>query len=527
MIFQVECLLLRLNEHSTPMKLYQISDLLRRRIDSRDILFNENCGNHQDNKLKELFEGFVSGKFKTDEEAANALFGKGADYPYYFEVKSRMREQLLKNLFHLNYNSGKFEYYSVRNLECELALQQAKILLGNGQKENAIWLLKRTLKIAESFHFTSIIRECCKMLKNQMVYSGDVKKYEEYRKRWLELEEIERAEYEAEDLLNDIRVRGQKSVKEVKESLELAHMAYKRVAELRYKYDTPFLIKIYSFLANSYFMRTTQWKKSIELADEIEENAKKFPDKYAAIKVKSIHVSKLYALIMLGRIEEGLEYVEDVIEGYRGDELSYFIILEDYYLLCMRAFDYEKALEIVEMATSSKYFEIVPGISRERWEIYKEYALFFADRISENDISMVNYFPEYSKDKMGFNLQILILQILILIRDGRDDKLYRHIENLRYYEIRQISKSDSRRAQYFLRLISLLSRFELDYEKCKANQNRYFNLLKKFPEKNQPYTEVEIVPYEVLWKTVMALLKKRQNDPDHGKISLPEMHSEA
>jgi hypothetical protein len=509
------------------MKLYQIADLLRRRIDNKDVLFNENSVSHADGKLQEFFEGYITGEFKTDEEAANTLFGKGADYPYYFEIKSKMRDQLLKNLFHLNYNTGKFEYYSIRKLECELAVQQAKILLGNGLKENTIWLLKRTLRVAESFYFTSVIRDCCRMLKNQMVYSGNVKKYEEYQKRWMELEEVEQAEFEAEDLLNQMRVHGQKSVKGILNTMDLAEKAYKRVSELRYKYDTPFLIKTHIFLSNSYLMRTTQWEKTIELADEIEENSKKYPDKYAAIKVKAVHVSKLYALLMLNRIKEGLEYIESVLDTYRGDEVSYFIILEDYYLLCMRDFNYEKALEIVEIATSSKYFENVPAISQERWDIYREYAMFFAGEISQNDISLINYFPEYSKDKVGFNLQILILQVLILIRDGRVEQLHGHIENLRYYEIRQISKSDSRRAQYFLRLISLLSRFELDYEKCKNNESRYFNLLKKFPEKDQPYTEIEIVPYEILWKTIMALLKKRNSSTESTPINLPEMHLEA
>ena len=29
----------------------------------------------------------------------------------------------------------------------------------------------------------------------------------------------------------------------------------------------------------------------------------------------------------------------------------------------------------------------------------------------------------------------------------------------------------------------------------------------KFPEREQPYTEVEIIPYETLWKTILTMLK--------------------
>ena len=149
-------------------------DMMVMQIDKKDVLFNGNSEESLDGKLKELHEGFLNGDFKTDEDAANALFGKGADYPYYFEIKAKFREQLLRNIFHINYNSNKYHYYNKQELQCQISLTQSKILLRNGLKENAIWLLKRTLKTAEALHFTSIIRECCLILKNQMVYSGDL-----------------------------------------------------------------------------------------------------------------------------------------------------------------------------------------------------------------------------------------------------------------------------------------------------------------------------------------------------------------
>ncbi len=495
------------------MKLYQIVDLLSRAIDKKDVLFNDKEQVNLDGKLQEMYEGFSDGRFKNDEDAARALFGKGPDYPYYFEVKAKFRDQLLKNLFHLNLKSGKSSHYYRLRADTELSLQQAKLLLGMGQKYNAIWLFKRILKVAESYHYTSIMKDCYKNLRNQMVYEANVKKYNEYQEKWLNCKEIENAEEEAEELINQIRVRSQKSVKELKGTMLFSKQALKIISDYKTNFNTPILISQYYSIANSYYFRTSQWEKQLDLATEIDEESKKYPDKFAAVRLQGNHISKLYALILLNRIEEGLAYVENVLGEYSDDSINYYIILEDYYLLHMRAGNYEQALKIVNDATENKYFELVPKISRERWDIYREYALFFCDEISNNDIALINYFPEYSKDKIGFNLQILILQIIILLRDNKFDMLLNHIEKLRIYEIRQISKSENRRAQYFLRLIRQLASQDLNYEKCKKQGNKYYNLLKKFPEKEQPYTEVEIIPYETLWKTILTMLKhpKRRN----------------
>jgi hypothetical protein len=257
-------------------------------------------------------------------------------------------------------------------------------------------------------------------------------------------------------------------------------------------------------------MRTSDWESNLSFIEELEENSIKYPDRYAAVRMKSIHVSKLYALILLNKIEEGLEFIERIMEEYRGDEIAYFIIKEDHFLLLMRNQNYKAAMELVDSIMNNKYFEMVPSVSRERWDIYSEYAYFFCNKESNHDISLINYFPNYSKDKIGFNIQILILQIMILLRKGNEETLYNHIENLRYYEIRQISKADNRRAQYFLRLIRLLASNELDYDKCKKLGNKYYNLLLKFPEKDQPYAEVEIIPYESLWNHILNHLKKRE-----------------
>lgn len=493
------------------MKLYQICKVISLKIDSKDILFNGNTASKYNQRLVEAYNLILDGTYKNEEEAIEDLFNIKKDNPYFFEIKGRFRDQLLKNLFHIDLNFKGLHPFYRQEMILEIQFFQGKILIRNGLKQNAVELLKKVLQKSAKYEIYHIAAESARILKNQMLYFADIKKFDDYDKKWREYENISNIEKETDHLLNQIKLRSQSSVKLNKDSLDFTKLNLKKIKAYLKKYKTPLIVSSYYYLAYSYYLKTTQWEKTLELTDEVKLGRKKEPWTFSALNIHGVHNYTLYALLMLDKIEDGLEYIKGALKDYRGDTNNYLLINEDYFLLYMRSKNYEKASEIVDLALNHFTFERISKHSQERWLIYREYALYFCGIRSENNISSINYFPEYSKDKIGFNLQILILQLLIMLRDGEEDRLYNHIENLRYYEIRQISKAENRRAQYFLRMLRQLQYQSLDYEKCKVQSNKYFNLLKKFPEKDQPYTEIEIVSYETLWQHILDQLKNKQS----------------
>jgi hypothetical protein len=60
-----------------------------------------------------------------------------------------------------------------------------------------------------------------------------------------------------------------------------------------------------------------------------------------------------------------------------------------------------------------------------------------------------------------------------------------------------------------MRMLFHLETYAMDYEKCKVMGNKYYNLLLQFPEKDQPYTEVELIPYQQIWQHILGILKGR------------------
>ena len=162
------------------MKLYQIINLLRSDLLKSDLLFSDEDLGKKNPKFEELFEGFGSRAFESNGDAAEELYGKGPDYPYFFQVKSRFVDQLLKNIVHLDFDKPEYPRYRREEIKAQLNLFQMKVLTRFGQKENVIWLAKRVLKTSMAYGFTNFVLDSARTLRNEMSYSGNIKDFEKY-----------------------------------------------------------------------------------------------------------------------------------------------------------------------------------------------------------------------------------------------------------------------------------------------------------------------------------------------------------
>jgi len=77
------------------------------------------------------------------------------------------------------------------------------------------------------------------------------------------------------------------------------------------------------------------------------------------------------------------------------------------------------------------------------------------------------------------------------------------------YTVRQISKSQNRRAQYFIRLIQVSYLNNFDAEKSRLYGNKVFNLLKQFPENGEQFNEMEILSYQKMWEICLELMAEK------------------
>ncbi len=491
------------------MKLYQIIDLLSSDLLKSDVLFSDPDFGKKNPKFKELFDGFGSGAFESNADAAEELFGKGPDYPYYFQVKSKFVDQLLKNIVHLDFDNPQYPRHRREEVKAQLSLFQIKVLLRFGQKENVIWLAKKVLRTAQAYGFTSFVLESARILRNEMSYFGNVKDFEKYDSIVAEYEKIDKAENEAIRIHYKIKTMAQKSIKNVVRNRGIFLQNAQHVKILFDEYKTPVLAENYYKVLGFAYEFNNQFDKYLELIEEIEELKFKDPELFFAVRDRDLILDKASVFARLGRYADSIEFISTNINKLIKGSVNYYVALELYFQAAMRLGDYKLAQQIVDTVENDPKKEILTTLYKERWELYKNFSHFANNTASDQSIHFLNYFPEYSKDKQGYNISILCLQFLLLLQSGDFDGMISKSEALRMYMVRQIAKSQNRRAQYFIRLIQVAQANDFDSEKSRVYGNKIFNLLKKFPENGESYSEMEILSYETMWEMALQLMEEK------------------
>jgi hypothetical protein len=163
----------------------------------------------------------------------------------------------------------------------------------------------------------------------------------------------------------------------------------------------------------------------------------------------------------------------------------------------------------------------LPAHYHEHWKIFETYLHYF---IAINEIKpdlqsqrrfgtfrpgkFLNEVPVYSKDKRGSNITILVLQVLFLIKERKYEEVSDKLESLKYYSHRYLRKDETYRSNVFIHMLMQLPKGHFNKKAVERHADKYILKLKGMPlELSSQSVELEIVPYEKLWKFVITSLK--------------------
>ncbi|MFZ9942988.1 MAG: hypothetical protein ACO3O0_05215, partial [Bacteroidia bacterium] len=184
---------------------------------------------------------------------------------------------------------------------------------------------------------------------------------------------------------------------------------------------------------------------------------------------------------------------------------------EYHFLLCMHTQQYIKANSIFENVSKNPTFDSYPAANIEKWRIFEAYLEYAkpSDGAGEkrrfNVSKFLNEVPVFSKDKSGYNMSIIIAQILLSVKMQDWSRVIDRAEPLKTYLSRYVKKDRNPRSYYFLKLLEVMVRYEFHPEKTEQIGEKFFQKLQQsgasVPESS------EIIPYEWLWKDLLAQLK--------------------
>lgn len=482
-----------------------------------------NPANYASN-LQKLYDGIAEGKIDSDEVAADFFFSENENKQiYYNRLKRNLNKRLINTLFFIDVNQPSFNEVQKAYYICYKDFAAFKVLIGRGARKSALQLGEKTLKKAIRFEFTELIVDVARHLRlHYGTVEGNRNKFKEYNEIVKKYIDILHAELLSEEYFIDLAINF---VKSRSTKMEIEDTATQYAEELRTytnKYDSFQLnLTAYNVFALRYQI-VNDYRNTLIVCEEAVKffKSRKYSPK---ITIFTFLFKMLSCHLQLKNYERGEKIAKQCLEYENEGHSNWFATLESYTILLFHSKQFQKANEIYRQAIDHSNFKFLNKNYKEQWLIVEAFVNYFISigkiekegkekggnkkfRISK----FLNEVPNYSKDKRGTNVTILILQILFLLQRKKFGDVIDRMEALTVYCHRYLRKDDTFRSNCFIKMLLQLPSAHFNKTAAIRKVKKYHDLLEKNPlEMANQGSEIEIVPYEMLWEFVLESLDNK------------------
>lgn len=470
--------------------------------------------------LNNLYFGIADKTFHDDETAAKALYNSNSKNKNFKKLKYELEKRLINNIFFIELNSSQSNDRLKAQVYCHRNWAAAVILLKFGGLRNvAVSLAERVIQVSLRNQLTSVTLNTSRYLMNHYsTYSPNKKKQKHYAAILSLSQKLLYAEILAEtyfgELISEfatkkgayseeIIIKAKRYVDELErqthglESRELLHFSH-LVKIMRYELEMDYekVIKA-SLEANEDFVRTND-----------------------SNGIRGNNLRILVGYITLKKFTNAKKHIPTIISDYKMGAFNWFTIRELIVIFCFHSQQFENILSTYFSAIENKTFKKTPISVRLNWKIYGAYIHLFIqkglidpsgyeDKLKTFKLSkFLNDVPDASKDKKGANIQILIIQVIFLLREDKIDQAINRIQVLHQYSGKYLTKDYSYRSKIFIKMLIVLIRNQMHRAAVIRKSAKYLKLLKENPiEKSKQSIGVEVVPFEDLWELIIAETK--------------------
>lgn len=483
-------------------------------------IFDDQALKNKSGKFNEFYEALSAGKLRNDRDAATLLYDCSPQDPKYRQLKSRFRKRLLNTIFFLDINKPASGNYNRAYFNCNKEWAMVKILLHYGATQTATSMARHILTTAQKYHFSDLIVNCCRILRQQAAETGQDKDFTHYNGMIRQFEPILKAELRSEELYQSVILDYKKPLTS-KNPLEAEiDDISDRLITLSENHKSPIIsYNLYLVWAIRYEL-AKEFDTMLEVCNKAEQYMDDNPDYYQEEKLIAIQNKKMSAYLHKQDYRQGKINAEKCLNRFPDGSRPWFNFMELYFLLALHTDNYINALAIINQATAHSGLKKLDQYTREKWAIYVGYAGFFASiqgfgaalQITANSriFRPSRYFnaPEtYPKSHRNYAILLLILEVLELANKKTFLELDDKLEKLKQFALRQLNKEDHYRPIQFIRLLQQLKKAEYDVNQIK-NTEKYLEALQKEPFFYRgAISELEIIPYEKLWEIVLQQFK--------------------
>ncbi|WP_201977284.1 hypothetical protein [Hymenobacter rubidus] len=469
----------------------------------------------QANKENQFVNTLTNSPEATQLQVVKALYGKAtaANVRALQKLQSRVRSKLLNHLYFLDHSDPRHLVSRRYELECLDLLHKVSILYAEREYKLSELLLQRCLRMAEKGEFTQYMVQCARMLRNLHAERQQVIPYKKAAKVLQRAQQVLAWEDEAEDLYTatQLALSGTVAMRRAVLGVMPDRLAQLETLHRKAKsfttYNIVYRVRLaYEELQGNYqeIIRVTA-AASRRLRDS-KLNARRFD-------IRFNHFMSIYAYLRSRQPVQGLRLAEEYNRDFHPSSGNWFYFQEHYVLLALHAEQYERAQQLMEVITKNPAYLIQREAALQRWDLYRAYIEFVlppprvATARQRQMAQWVLQLPEYSRDKRGHNVAILVLQLLYFLRERNLEAVLVRLERLRKYQQRHLYEPTTLRSRLFLRLLQVIVEKNFDAAQAADRGKALLQQLRDTPPPGEAFAEVEIIPYEHLWSLVLGLLR--------------------
>jgi hypothetical protein len=473
-----------------------------------------------DSKMDLLFTGILQKEVQSEEDAL-ALFKDQKDpQAMLSNTRSKLKDRLIDAFFLLDFKEANFSSRQKAFHECYRKWATIMALLNKNAKINGIELAERLLRHAERFEFTELCLDILRVLRLQYsLVDGDVKKYEQVREQYDTYERIWMMESRAEKYYSELMIQYTNSKATQVEVSQLARHYHTELSGFMAECSS-FKLHLFGRLIELLiFNSENDYVNTARLC----EDAIAFFDKKdydSGLPLQVFYYNLVVCYLQLREFDKGQQAITRCEYYFEEGSFNWFKLQELFFLLAMHTGNYQDAYRLYDKVTGYPRFEEKAIQIIEMWKIYQAYLAYLLKigLISEENLNgkaskfklnkFMNDIPNFSKDKRGMNISILIVQILYALADKNYDQTRERIDGIEKYCSRYLSENDTYRSNCFIKMLLQLPDANFHKEAVARKTERYYKMLTSRPlEAARQAHEVEIIPYEVLWETMAERLE--------------------
>ncbi len=473
-----------------------------------------------DTKLFQLFQTISETGSVKNEIISRQLYNEN-DTRSFRVLKYRLHEKLLQEALRIDASKILRDPCDLAHHRCWRNLLLAQLLFLKFKRHAAINILRQTIQQAKKYQLNGILVMATRLMRYHAAYAGSKTGFLEQDKLLKNSLKNLDAELKVEELSQLIILELHHKISPSDSIRKKSKLLLLEVEKITKRYPT-FQNKLNHFrVAVRYFQMTAQHKKVIEWCDKAAVYFDRNKHLVQKGRLAEFALYKMYSSFSLCDFTEGEQCAVTCENLFEAGTDNWLIFLEYYFLLCLHSGNYSKSLEIFYRVTDHPKFKTLPPIRIEKWKIFEAYLNFvLPDTLPKHKFNLfrfINEVPMYSQDKSGFNLTILVAHIILLINIGNYPEVIRMEEALQAYCNRNLRKKKNHRSYYFMKMILVLLKHNMDYTKSMQLARKFLARMKASSEVEQATEELEVIPYDKLWELLLNKVKAKEGEAYNEK----------